>query len=158
MAQGITDGMSLREQILQAFQMEEKDLRTYSPLNLAFLGDAVYAVVIRTIALTKGNRQIEKLHREASALCSAVTQAAIGEAIYEDLTEEEKQVFRRGHNSHPSHHAKHATMEEYLEATALETLLGYLFLKDETERIVSLLQKGLQTQEEGDRLGESEPH
>ncbi len=142
MAQGMSESKSLREEILQAFQMEAKDIRTYSPLSLAFLGDAVYSVVIRTIALTEGNRQTKKLHDEVSRLCSAVTQAAIGEAVFDELTEEERKVFRRGHNAHPAHHAKNATMEEYLEATALETLCGYLFLMDETERMTQLLRHG----------------
>ena len=148
MAQRMSDTKSLREEVLQAFQMEAKDIRTYSPLSLAFLGDAVYSVVIRTIALTKGNRQTKKLHDEVSRLCSAVTQAAIGEAILGELTEEEKAVFRRGHNAHPAHHAKNATMEEYLEATALETLCGYLYLKDETQRMTELLRLGYKKYEE----------
>ena len=122
----------------------DADIRTFSPLALAFLGDAVYSLIIRTSVLAKGNRQAEKLHNETTRLVRAQKQAAIGKAIYDLLTTEEKKVYRRGRNSHPMHHAKGASLEEYLQATALETLCGYLYLQGRTERLMELLRTGLQ--------------
>ena len=97
---------SLRTLILKEFPHEEIDIRTYSPGTLAFLGDAVYSLVIRTILVSKGNRQVEKLHNETTYYVRAEQQAAIGMAVYDLMTEEEKKVYRRGRNSNPYHHAK----------------------------------------------------
>lgn len=134
----------LREEILQVFPQKEVDIRMYSPLALAFLGDGVYSAIIRTMVISKGNRQAEKLHNETRNLVSARAQARIGDAIAELLTEEEASVYRRGRNSNPYHHAKNASMEDYLKATALETLCGYLYLKDETGRFLALLKAGIE--------------
>lgn len=120
------------------------DLRTVSPLSLAFLGDAVYSLIIRTSVLEKGNRQAQKLHNETTRLVRAQKQAAIGRVIYDLLTPEEKKIYRRGRNSHPMHHAKGASLEEYLQATALEALCGYLYLQGRTQRLMDLLRTGLQ--------------
>ena len=121
----------------------DADIRTFSPLALAFLGDAVYSLIIRTSVLARGNRQAEKLHNETTRLVCAQKQAAIGKAIYDILTTEEKKVYRRGRNSHPMHHAKGASLEEYLQATALETLCGYLYLQGRTNRLMELIRTGL---------------
>ena len=102
------------------------DIRTYSPLALAFLGDAVYSLFIRTTVVARGNRQ------------------AIGKAVYDLLSPQEQKIYRRGRNSHPMHHARGASLEEYLHATALETLCGYLFLQGETERIAEILRQGIE--------------
>ena len=96
------------------------------------------------IATSLGNRQAEKLHNETTRLVRAQKQAAIGRVIYDLLTAEEKKVYRRGRNSHPMHHAKGASLEEYLQATALETLCGYLYLQGRTDRLMELLRTGLQ--------------
>lgn len=120
------------------------DLRTLSPLALAFLGDAVYSLIIRTSVLEEGNRQAQKLHNETTRLVRAGKQAAIGRSIYDLMTPEEQKVYRRGRNSHPMHHARGASLEEYLQATALETLCGYLYLQGRTQRLMDLLRAGLQ--------------
>ncbi len=135
---------SLREEVLEAFPQKEVDIRTYSPLSLAFLGDGVYSLIVRTMAISKGNRQAEKLHNDTRKYVSAQAQARIGDAIQELLTEEEARIYRRGRNSNPYHHAKNATLEEYLKATALETLCGYLYLKDDTARFLELMKAGIQ--------------
>ena len=134
---------SLRSLILKEFPHDEVDIRTYSPSALAFLGDAVYSLVIRTILVSKGNRQVEKLHNETTYYVRAQQQAEIGMAVYDLMTEEEKKIYRRGRNSNPYHHAKSASMEEYLQATALEALCGYLYLQDREERLIELLREGI---------------
>ena len=135
---------SLREEVLEAFPQKEVDIRTYSPLSLAFLGDGVYSLIVRTMAISKGNRQAEKLHNDTRKYVSAQAQARIGDAIQELLTEEEARIYRRGRNSNPYHHANNATLEEYLNATALETLCGYFYLKDDTARFLELMKAGIQ--------------
>ena len=144
---------SLRGLILKEFPHEEIDIRTYSPGTLAFLGDAVYSLVIRTILVSKGNRQVEKLHNETTFYVRAEQQAAIGKAVYDLMTEEEKKVYRRGRNSNPYHHAKSSSMEEYLQATALEALCGYLYLQDRTDRLMELLREGIRRADRKGRLG-----
>lgn len=134
----------LREEILERFPQKQTDIRMYSPLALAFLGDGVYSLIVRTMVISKGNRQAEKLHNDTRKYVSAQAQARIGDAIQEFLTEEEARIYRRGRNANPYHHAKNATLEEYLKATALETLCGYLYLKDETARFLELLKAGIE--------------
>ncbi len=144
---------SVREQILKEFPHAPVDIRTYSPLALAFLGDAVYSLVIRTIIISKGNRQAEKLHNETTYYVCAQRQAEIGGAIYDLLTPEEQRVYRRGRNANPYHHAKSASLEVYLQATALEALCGYLYLQDKTERLLDLLREGVLRTDKKGKLG-----
>ena len=134
----------LRDQILGCFPQKQTDIRMYSPLALAFLGDGVYSLIVRTMVISKGNRQAEKLHNDTRKYVTAQAQARIGDAIQELLTEEEARIYRRGRNANPYHHAKNATLEEHLKATALETLCGYLYLKDETARFLELLKAGIE--------------
>ena len=148
---------SLRSLILKEFPHDEVDIRTYSPSTLAFLGDAVYSLVIRTILVSKGNRQVEKLHNETTYYVRAQQQAEIGMAVYDRMTEEEKKIYRRGRNSNPYHHAKSASMEEYLQATALEALCGYLYLQDREERLIELLREGIARTDKKGKLGARRP-
>lgn len=139
------DTLPLLQDISIAFPAREVDIRTYSPLALAFLGDAVYSLVIRTIVtLEKGNRQAEKLHNETKNLVSAKAQARVADAIQNLLTEEEAHIYKRGHNANPYHHAKNATLPDYLKATALETLCGWLYLQNRMPRLLELMQEGLE--------------
>ncbi|MDD6715536.1 MAG: ribonuclease III domain-containing protein [Firmicutes bacterium] len=133
----------LMAQIRAEFGEKEADLRTYSPLALAFLGDAVYSLIARSLVISKGNRQAAKLHEASKKYCCAAGQAAVGDAIAGLLSPEEARIYKRGRNSSPYHHAKHATMEVYLKATALETLCGYLYLAGEEERLLYLIGEGI---------------
>lgn len=143
-ADGWVDRKPVLADIGDFFPQKETDIRTYSPLALAFLGDAVYSLIVRTIIVEKGNRQAEKLHNETTHLVSARAQASVGDAIKDLLTEEEARIYRRGHNSNPYHHAKNASLSDYLKATGVETLCGYLYLKGELPRILELLRAGIQ--------------
>ncbi len=135
---------SLREQIMTAFPGKDVDIRTYSSLSLAFLGDAVYSMVIRTILMSKGNNKAGRLHDASGRYVCAAGQAAVAAAIAPLFTDEEAAVFRRGKNANPSHHAKNARISDYLQATALEALCGYLYLQDRTERMIELIRIGLE--------------
>lgn len=135
---------SLREEVLEVFPQKAVDIRMYSPLALAFLGDGIYSAIVRTIVISKGNRQAQKLHNDTKRLVSAKAQAGIGDAIRGLLTEEEERIYHRGLNANPPHHAKNASLDDYLKATALETLCGYLYLKGETARFLELMKAGIE--------------
>ena len=133
----------LKKGFHEAFHLEEKDLRTYSPLTLAYIGDGVYELIIRTILVKKGNCPVNRLHKKASSLVKAGAQSAIMEVIEEELTPEELSVYRRGRNAHSPTMAKHATMADYRRATGFEALIGYLYLKEEYTRMITLIRMGI---------------
>jgi len=136
------------ESILSFFDIEEKDIRTYSPLTLAFLGDAVYELVIRTLVVGKGNTSPAKLHKTSSSFEKAAAQSALLDRIEEELTDDEIDFVRRGRNSKPRTMAKNASTKDYLKATGLETLIGYLYIKGDEERLFYLMEKGMEGKEE----------
>lgn len=128
----------------ERFAFEDGDLRGYSPLTLAYIGDAIYDLVIRTLVVKHGNCQPNKLHRRASALVKASAQAELIERILPSLTEEERQIYKRGRNAKSYTIAKNATMLDYRKATGLEALMGYLYLKEDTKRMIDLIRLGLE--------------
>ena len=127
----------------QLFDLHEVDVKTYSPLTLAYIGDGVYELIIRTILVSQGNSQANKLHQRASHLVKASAQAAMSEVLKDELTEEELAVFKRGRNAHSGTMAKHATMSDYRRATGFEALMGYLYLQKDWERMFYLVKQGL---------------
>ena len=132
------------EYLTRQFGLEKKDWSQYSPLTLAYLGDAVYDMIIRTVLVKKANCQAAKLHQKAASLVKAGTQAEIIQVLLPHLTEEEAGVYRRGHNAKPYNTAKNASRREYLEATGFEALIGYLYLKEEYGRMIDLVHLGLE--------------
>ena len=131
--------LMLKEKFLNEFGVEEQDLRTYSPLTLAYIGDAIFELVVRTVLVERKNTQAEKLHKAATKIVKAETQALMIEAIKEELTEEELAVYKRGRNAKAVTRAKNATMSEYRRATGFEALMGYLYLKGDIERMIELI-------------------
>ncbi len=119
------------------------DIRTYSPLALAYIGDGVYELVIRTVLLGKGNCPVNKLHRRASALVRAGAQSEMMHALEPLLDPEEARIYKRGRNAHPATMAKHATMTEYRRATGFEALMGWLYLTRRWERMMELIKTGI---------------
>ena len=129
-------------QLKELFHLEDQDLRSYSPLTLAYIGDGVYELIIRTILVKKGNCPVNRLQK-ASSLVKAGAQSAIMEVIEEELTPEELSVYRRGRNAHSPTMAKHATMADYRRATGFEALMGYLYLKEDYTRMLTLVRMGI---------------
>ena len=129
--------------ILEKFGVEEKDIRTYSPLTLAYIGDGIYDLVIRSLVVGEGNTHANLLHRKTSGMVKAKAQSELIEALLPELTEEEEAVYRRGRNAHSPTMAKNATMSDYRRATGFEALMGYLYLKNEFPRLVELVKLGL---------------
>lgn len=127
----------------ELFALGNTDIKTYSPLTLAYIGDAVYEIVVRTVLVEKGNAQVNKLHQRASKLVKASAQSEIIEKLKEDLTEEELAVYKRGRNAKSYTMAKNATMSDYRRATGFEALMGYLYLKEDFCRIVELVRAGI---------------
>ena len=130
-------------QLKELFHLEDQDLRSCSPLTLAYIGDGVYELIIRTILVKKGNCPVNRLHKKASSLVKAGAQSAIMEVIEEELTPEELSVYRRGRNAHSPTMAKHATMADYRRATGFEALMGYLYLKEDYTRMLTLVRMGI---------------
>ena len=130
--------ISLEDSLDSVFGLSSKDWKLYSPLTLAYLGDAVYEMVIRTICVKRANMQTQKLHRKVTGYVSAKAQAKMMDALIGELTEEEESIYRRGRNSKPYTKAKNASLEEYLKATGFEALIGYLYLQKEYERMNAL--------------------
>lgn len=144
--------MALNQEILDYFEGKEVDIKTYSPLTFAYIGDDVFDLVIRTIVVNKGNTSPNKLHNMVIRYVSAKAQAKMYDAISPLLNDEEQDVLRRGRNSKPHTKAKNASSADYMKATALETLIGYLYLRDDMERIFELIKIGInKTEEENER-------
>ena len=137
------DIIGLKGMLHQAFHLKDNDMRSYSPLTLAYIGDGVYELVIRTILVKKGNCPVNQLHRKASSLVKAGTQSSMMDVIEPMLTQEEHSVYKRGGNAHSPTMAKHATMADYRRATGFEALMGYLYLKDDFGRIIELVRAGI---------------
>ena len=127
----------------ETFNLDKVDIRQYSPLTLAYIGDAVYDVVIRSYVISKGNVPNKKLHNETIKYVSAKAQSQIIDNIMDILTEDEANVYKKGTNAKPHSMAKNASQKEYLKATGLEALVGYLFIKGEDERLLNLIKMGI---------------
>ena len=140
--------ISLEDSLDSVFGLSSKDWKLYSPLTLAYLGDAVYEMVIRTICVKRTNMQTQKLQRKVTGYVSAKAQAKMMDALIGELTEEEESIYRRGRNSKPYTKAKNASMEEYLKATGFEALVGYLYLQKEYERMNALIAHGIEALQE----------
>ena len=136
--------------ICEAFSLKEQDARQYSPLTLAYIGDAVYEVIVRTILVERGNAPVNVLHKQASKLVKAEAQADAYHRIKELLTEEELSVFRRGRNAKSYTSAKNATIGDYRMATGLEALFGYWYLTGQTERMLTMAKAGMTEEEKCD--------
>lgn len=135
---------SLDELLKENFQMKDADAKSYSPLVLAYIGDGIYDLVIRTVVVNRGNTQANKLHKKTSSLVKASSQSAMIDGLLEILTEVEMAVYKRGRNAKSATMAKNATMQDYRKATGFEALMGYLYLDNQWERMVYLIKEGLQ--------------
>ena len=113
----------------------------YSPLTLAYIGDAVYEMYIRSRLVSVCNDKVSSLHKKASHIVCASAQCKGANIIMDELTEEEVAVFKRGRNAKSATTPKNADVLEYRCATGLEALIGFLYIKKEFDRIEYLLCK-----------------
>lgn len=123
------------------FVDKEVNAKQLSPLNLAFIGDCVYEMLVRESLVLEANRPVNDLHRESVKYVSAKAQTEAFEKIKDMLTEEETAVYKRGRNAKVGHSPKSATEGEYHCATGVEALFGYLYLTEQTDRIKELFSK-----------------
>lgn len=137
------ESITILEAIKRDFDCKDVDIRTYSPLTLAYIGDAIYDLVIRTIVVERGNRSANNLHKKTVTYVNARVQAKMIDALEEELTEEERAVYHRGRNAKSYTSAKNASIIEYRKATGLEALCGYLYLRGEQERMLTLIRAAL---------------
>ncbi|MCR5417961.1 MAG: ribonuclease III [Lachnospiraceae bacterium] len=126
----------------RALQLPEKDWSQYPALTLAWIGDTVYDLIVRTILLKRSMMQPDKLHLKASRIVNARAQAERMKQIRGRLSDREESIYRRGRNAKPAHKAKNADMREYMEATGFECLIGYLYLTGQNQRIIDLVLEG----------------
>lgn len=138
------EGIDLYGEILKKFKIKHQNICTYSPLALAYIGDAVYEIVIRSLAVGHGNEQVNKLHNRSSRLVKAETQSKIIKLLMDELTEDEMQIFKRGRNAHSFSTAKNASAADYHMATGFEAVMGYLYMEGKTKRMFELIERGLE--------------
>ncbi len=123
------------------FVDKEVNAKQLSPLNLAFIGDCIYEILVRETLVCDANRPVNDLHKESVKYVSAKAQTQAYEKIKDALTEDEQAVFKRGRNAKVGHSPKSASEGEYHCATGIEALFGYLYLKGDTDRIKELFSK-----------------
>ncbi|MCD8118952.1 MAG: hypothetical protein LUE29_05640 [Lachnospiraceae bacterium] len=141
--------MDLFQLIKDKFDSPAADPASYSPLALAFIGDAVCELVVRSAVIGQGNRQPHKLQRDSARFSNATAQKQMITELLPYLTPEEASVFRRGRNAHPGSTAKHATVGDYHKATGFEAVIGWLYVTGQTERLLNLIHAGWEVVEHG---------
>lgn len=129
--------------LLKPFNIERKEAKEFSPFVLAYIGDAVYELIVRSILVSMGNRPVNKLNKDATSLVKAGAQSEIIKLISDNLSEEEYTVFKRGRNSSPHTMAKNASMTDYKYATGFEALIGFLYLDNRCDRALELVKLGI---------------
>ena len=136
--------------------VKEIDAASCSPLVLAYIGDCIFDLIIKTMVVGKGNRQVHKMHEETSHYVQASSQSFMMRAMQECLTTEEHAVYRRGRNARSVSPAKNQSITDYRRATGFEALVGYLYLKGEYKRLIELVNIGLQSMKEEEQAEHSQ--
>ena len=120
----------------EIFQMKEVDIREYSPLALAYIGDCIFDLVIKSLVMNEGNKQVQKMHKETSSYVQASAQSKMMRTIQEHLTDQ--------------------SITDYRRATGFEALMGYLYLKKDWKRLLDLVKIGLCSVSDRSALKEEE--
>lgn len=131
------------EYLKEVLNLKEMDLSSYSPLALAYIGDCIYDLIIKTMVMNGGNAPVHKLHKKTSALVQASAQSLMMRKIQEHLTDEEHGIYKRGRNAKSVSPAKNQSVTDYRRATGFEALMGYLYLKKDYKRMLDLVKIGL---------------
>lgn len=134
----------LFEIIKRNMGLKEIQINDYSPLTLAYIGDGIYEIVVRTVIVDDANRQVNKIHRAASELVKAESQAKMIHLLEDMLTEEEQTIYKRGRNAKAVTRAKNASMSDYRTATGFEALMGWLYLTGQSQRMMELIKEGIE--------------
>lgn len=118
--------------------MDDRTLNSMPTLNLAFIGDGVYDLLVREYLVTHSSSHVGELNKLKVGMVNCKSQAAYMQLLLDELTEEETAVYKRGRNTKVNSASKHSTLSDYHMATGLETLFGWLYLKGRQERINEL--------------------
>ena len=130
--------------VRENFEVPGGPMNRYSPLALAFMGDSVYEILIRSIVVQEANRPAGQLNKIKVKYVNAAAQAKIIEFLEPELTDEESDVYKRGRNAKSYTSAKNQSVGDYRKATGLEALCGYLYLKGDMDRLIEHLKKGVE--------------
>ena len=145
MEQSIAADISILDNIKSQFLLKDMDVKRYSPLSLAFIGDSVFDLVVKTVMVEKANCPANVLHRKTSMVVKAESQSRMAQWYLDNdiLSEEENDILRRGRNAKSATTAKNASVSDYRRATGVESLIGYLYLQGRTDRLVELIRLGM---------------
>lgn len=144
MEEKLMDKVDFINAMKNGLNLKEVDIVTYSPLTLAYIGDDVYDLVIRTFLINQGNMPVNNINKRANALVKAETQSKMVGMIEPLLSDEEISIYKRGRNAKSATTAKNASVNDYRRATGFEALMGYLYLKGKFERMIELIRVSLQ--------------
>lgn len=131
-------------QIQENFGQTSLRPEQYSALALAYIGDGVYDLIIRTIVIDLGNKKVKNFHRITSSVVKAESQANLMRVIEQKLDEKEMSIYKHGRNAKSATSAKNASIVDYRIATGFEALIGYLYLSHNMDRAMELIKQGLQ--------------
>ncbi|MGN0328899.1 MAG: Mini-ribonuclease 3 [Lachnospira sp.] len=134
---------NLTKDIWENLNLKEVNPKQLSPLVLAYIGDSIYDLVIKTFIVTEGNTQVNKMNKKASSIVKAETQSKVIGFLEPMLSEEEENVYKRGRNAKSYTSAKNASISDYRRATGFEALIGYLYLAGNYNRMTELIKAGL---------------
>jgi ribonuclease-3 family protein len=130
------------------FPMQEVDVKTYSPLALAYIGDCVFDLIVKSLVMNEGNQSVQKMHKRTSDLVQASSQSRMMRTLQPLLTEEEHAVYKRGRNTKAVSPAKNQSLTDYRRATGFEALMGFLYLEGRYDRMMELVKIGFNDVEE----------
>ena len=134
------EGISL---IKKAWHIDRIDDKRYSPIVLAYMGDCVYELIIRSVIVISGNMQVEKMSKKCVSFVNHTYQARLIHAIEDMLTDDEMSIYKRGRNGRIASMPRRATVSEYRAATGLESLMGYLYINNKLDRCIELIREGI---------------
>ncbi len=138
------ESLEFSKKIKEVFSICDLDLKTFSPLTLAYIGDGIYDLVIRTVVVEQGNCAVNSLHKKVSSMVKAEAQSNMILSLETELSDEEMRIFKRGRNAKSNSSAKNASIIDYRRATGFEALMGYLYLSNKMDRMLELIYKGCQ--------------
>lgn len=136
--------ISFFDSIQEYFGKSSTEPGQYSSLALAYIGDGVFDLIVRTIILDLGNGKVNDFHKIASSIVKAPSQARIIRSVFDELTEEEMAVYKRGRNAKSATSAKNSSITDYRVATGFEALIGYLYLGNKLDRVLEIIKLGME--------------
>ena len=143
----LSDDINFLDGVQKYFGESSLKPEQYSALGLAYIGDGVFDLIIRTIVMDMGNGKVKNFHRKTSGIVKAESQSKIMKSILELLSDEENAIYKHGRNAKSSTSAKNASIVDYRIATGFEALIGYLYLSHRLDRALELVKIGLEKTE-----------